>query len=84
MRHKRGMNQKQVADRTGISRSSISKVESGDQPIRLWELVQAADLFDCRLFELLPITDDVNRIEPIEVELIVRRKASVHCIKHTV
>ncbi len=84
VRMARNLTQQDVSDVTGLPRASMSKVECGDQPVRLWELVLMADLFECDLFDLLPVAGPSLTDEKIEVELIVRRANSVHCIKHTV
>ncbi len=84
MRMAKNLTQQDVTDVTGLPRASMSKVECGDQPVRLWELVQMAALFECELFDLLPVSGPHIVPERIEVELIVRRADVVHRITHTV
>lgn len=52
LRHRRGLTQEQLAQHMGVSRQTISKWEAG-QPPELGKLLELADLFHCKLDDLL-------------------------------
>ena len=49
----RGFSQEEVADFVGVSRSSISQIESGQRGIDTLELQKIAELYECSMDELL-------------------------------
>lgn len=54
VRRKKGMSQEFLADELGLSRTSITNIEKGRQPIQLHSLYRIARLLSVELKELLP------------------------------
>lgn len=54
IRRKKGMSQELLADELGLSRTSITNIEKGRQPIQLHSLYRIARLLEVELKELLP------------------------------
>jgi transcriptional regulator with XRE-family HTH domain len=54
IRRKKGMSQELLADELGLSRTSITNIEKGRQPIQLHSLYRIARLLGVELKELLP------------------------------
>lgn len=67
----RGFSQEQVAKFLGISRSSVSLIESGNRGIDSFELQRLAGLFECSIEELL-IEDNKRKSTLNSVEIIAR------------
>lgn len=61
-RKKRGLSQKELADKTGISLSSIKKYELELRVPKLEQLIKIADVLDMPLYEL--INDIKEGMEP--------------------
>lgn len=55
VRIKKGISQKELAERTGITQASISYIEAGKRPIDLDLLSDIAKILDCKPYELLPL-----------------------------
>ena len=41
-----------LEDRTGISQQTLSRIRSGERPVKMTEIVQIADALDCTVAEL--------------------------------
>ncbi|MBZ5687066.1 MAG: helix-turn-helix domain-containing protein [Acidobacteriia bacterium] len=54
MRRKRGISQEMLADELGLSRTSITNIEKGRQPVQLHTLYLIARLLSIDIKELLP------------------------------
>lgn len=54
VRRKKGISQEFLADELGLSRTSITNIEKGRQPIQLHSLYRIARLLEVELKELLP------------------------------
>lgn len=52
-RTERGLTQEEVAECLGIGGEAISRLERGKVELSIQKLIQLADIFDCRLDELL-------------------------------
>ena len=52
-RHKKGMNQKDLAAAIGVDRSTITKWENGTSYPRAWMLPKIADVLGCTVDDLL-------------------------------
>ncbi len=53
-----GLNQDELAERLGVSRSTLMKWETGEKAIRSTSLVQMGDLFGCSLDYLMGRSDE--------------------------
>ncbi len=58
-RTERNLTQEEVAERMGIGSEAISRLERGVVELSVVKLMQLADIFDCRVDELL--TESSNR-----------------------
>ena len=58
-RTERNLTQEEVAERLGIGSEAISRLERGVVELSVVKLMQLADIFDCRMDELL--TESSNR-----------------------
>ena len=58
-RTERNLTQEEVAERMGIGSEAISRLERGVVELSVVKLMQLADIFDCRMDELL--TESSNR-----------------------
>lgn len=65
LRDARGWTQPQLAERSKLDQPSISRVERGQQGIKLDTLARVADAFGMRLAELLGVAEDVPDGEPM-------------------
>ena len=52
-RRHRGMTQADLADRTGVSRMAVSKIETGERRIALAEAVAIAEALEVPLLDML-------------------------------
>ena len=55
MRMDRGVSQSQLAEASGVSKSTVSKVEDGMGSASLFALAQFAHALDCTLDDLVPL-----------------------------
>lgn len=53
-RIKKGLSQKQLADKVGISPATVSKAETGKFDLRLSTLVKLSKVLDVSIEELIP------------------------------
>jgi transcriptional regulator with XRE-family HTH domain len=53
-RERKKMTQEQLAEKLGLSRTSITNIEQGRQHIQLHALYQLAECLDAEIFDLLP------------------------------
>jgi len=74
LRQKANWNQRQAAERLGISIAAYSKIETGITEINISRLKQIADLFGVDYMIILDGVDDQTRIQPLEE---IRRLASL-------
>ncbi|MEQ8436537.1 MAG: helix-turn-helix transcriptional regulator [Ilumatobacter fluminis] len=58
-RTERGLTQEAVGDLVGLTRTSITNIESGNQPVSAWLLCQFARHLKCNLEELTPQVSEV-------------------------
>jgi len=58
-RSERNLTQEEVAERLGIGSEAVSRLERGVVELSVVKLMQLADIFDCRMDELL--TESSNR-----------------------
>ena len=42
-----GLSQRALADRTGISQSTLNRILSGDRPAKMTEIIEIADAVGC-------------------------------------
>jgi transcriptional regulator with XRE-family HTH domain len=66
VRHKRGISQEFLADELGLSRTSVTNIEKGRQPIQLHSLYRIARLLEVELKELLPSPQVFDSRRPAE------------------
>lgn len=60
-RSRAGLTQQELGDEVNLSRTSITNIESGNQPVTAWLLQMAADVLGCDLTTLLPTSADSQR-----------------------
>ncbi len=53
-RKRAGMTQQDLGDEVNLSRTSITNIESGNQPVTIWLLHLVSSAVDCALIDLLP------------------------------
>ena len=61
LRHQRGLaelTQEALADQVGLSRTSITNIERGNQPVSAFLLRRIATVLDCDVRDLLPEASD--------------------------
>lgn len=68
-REGRGLTQADVAEKLGMSRTSVTNMEQGNQPVSLATLYHLADILDVEPVDLLPaqpttIEDEISRFAP--------------------
>lgn len=54
IRIKKGISQKELAEKAGMTQASISYIEAGKRPIDLDLLEAISKILDCKPYELLP------------------------------
>jgi transcriptional regulator with XRE-family HTH domain len=57
LRERYGLQSKELADKAGLNRSALSKIENGNQQITMRELAAIAEVLGISLAELLEDTD---------------------------
>lgn len=58
LRMKTGISQQKLADTLGVSRPTITQIESGERKVSSDELVKLAEIFDCTLEYLLGLKEE--------------------------
>ncbi len=88
-RKSNGFTQAQVADRVGVEKETISRIENGSISPTIHRLLQFSDLFECTLSELCQNPDSpeepdiasisqmMRELEPGERRLVARIAADV-------
>ena len=70
LRKKKGMNQTELAEVTGINANSISKIESGQNKPTIQQIEQLSKFFNVSADYLLFGKESAQDIEPIEREIL--------------
>ena len=66
-REKMGVTQEELANKVGVSRTSITNIEAGRQKVPLHTLFEIASFLDVELSELLPTREKIYQNNPIPV-----------------
>lgn len=64
---RQGMPQEEVAKRVGISRTTLINIESGDQSVPVHVLIALSHVFQCKLEDLLPASEEYERVDMMQV-----------------
>jgi len=75
LRKKRGLSQKEAADRIGMHQTHFSKLENGQRPLSLDWARRIAKLFGVNVADLLSDDDNPERLAEDERPLIERYRA---------
>lgn len=79
-RRARGLTQEQLADDVDLSRTSITNIEQGNQPVSAWLLWRLSGILGCSIDELLPSEEHEAGARPLPADLppraadVVRRR----------
>jgi transcriptional regulator with XRE-family HTH domain len=73
IRNEAGVTQEALADAVGLSRTSITNVEKGRQPVQLHLVVKIAEILGVTVARLLPVRESTNplpaeRLEKLQPE----------------
>lgn len=63
LRNGAGLTQEALGDRVGLTRTSITNIENGNQPVSAWLLRRLAGLLECDLETLTPGIREVDRAD---------------------
>ena len=76
IKNRKGLTQKIVARRIGISPSEFSKILIGDRPFKVTQLIKIAEIFDMKIEELFPGDEriDIEKMSMIDLIKIICRK----------
>jgi transcriptional regulator with XRE-family HTH domain len=72
MRKRAGLNQAQLAERSGATQTAISNYENGRRPLSLHRMRVFARLLDCTVADLLDPADNPYMLDDEERELVDR------------
>lgn len=72
----RGFSQEEIGDYLGISRSSVSLMESGARKVESLEIRRLAELYECSVDDLLGGTTEAEEDET-SIEMVARAAASL-------
>jgi transcriptional regulator with XRE-family HTH domain len=76
LREKRGLTQKALASLVGLTRTSITNIELGQQKLLVHTLFELASALNVEACELLTL-DDVQIGNPKELEKLIRRRPRI-------
>jgi transcriptional regulator with XRE-family HTH domain len=76
-RRKNNLKQEAVAASVGLSRTSITNIESGRQPVQLHLALEFARLYNTRLTDLLPTPEGLRTLEVLLPQLDATKRSWV-------
>lgn len=62
-RNSAGLSQRALADRTGISQATLSRIINGDRVAKMPEIIQIADETGCTIAQLTGTGDTASRVQ---------------------
>ena len=85
IKNRKGLTQKKVARKIGVSSSEFSKILAGDRPFKVTQLIKIAEIFDMKIEELFPGDEriDIEKMSMLEmVRIICKREIEKYLIEH--
>ena len=82
IKNKKGLNQKKVAKKIGVSPSEFSKIINNDRPFKVNHLIKIAEVLDMKIEDLFanPERIDIERMPMLYmIRIICKQEFDKHC-----
>lgn len=85
IKKRKGLTQKKVARKIGVSASEFSKILNEDRPFKVNQLIKIAEVLDIKIEELFPGPEriDIEKMSMLDmVRIICKQEIDKYCISH--
>jgi len=85
IKKRKGLTQKKVARKIGVSASEFSKILNDERPFKVTQLIKIAEVLDVKIEELFPGVEriDVEKMSMLDlIRVICKQEIDKYCVSH--